>query len=185
MKGADNPYIVEIPGFNGYLTPRFQPILNNWRENILFDVPANRIRSIAVKHLGPDTSFVLSRPSPTAPWALESGEAMDPVALEKMLARYGKVYAFSDAPEFLNNAQARDSLLRLAPLIHLTISTFDNQQTTLKVYKRRFEESQWIAVASTSDTIKNIQWAVAGWFFPNKISLLTPELRARYQQTEE
>jgi hypothetical protein len=49
-EGAKQPYLVEVPGFAGYLSPRFSTDINDWRSRLVFALPADSIRSIIVDY---------------------------------------------------------------------------------------------------------------------------------------
>ena len=58
MEGAEQPYLVEVPGFGGYLTPRFTTDINDWRARLIFNLPPDSIRSVKVDYDGePLSSF--------------------------------------------------------------------------------------------------------------------------------
>ena len=62
MEGGSRPYIVQIPGFTGYLTPRYMPTLNDWRDRTVFNLPANDITKISVHYgMEPLNSFTLTK----------------------------------------------------------------------------------------------------------------------------
>ena len=46
--GDDEPYIVHIPGFRGYLGPRFEPVPELWRSHRIVDLPVTAIQSVKV-----------------------------------------------------------------------------------------------------------------------------------------
>ncbi len=53
MEGASTPYLVEIPGFDGYLSPRFTVELNDWRSRAMIQWPTDSIAQIAVQYAAP------------------------------------------------------------------------------------------------------------------------------------
>lgn len=58
MDGAEEPYVVQIPGFTGFLTPRYQPDETFWRDRSVFHYPAQDIQSISVSYpLTPVNNF--------------------------------------------------------------------------------------------------------------------------------
>ncbi len=62
MEHAQTPYVVQIAGFNGDLTPRYSTRIKDWRDRTVFDVPAEAIKSISVQYLDKMiNSFVLAR----------------------------------------------------------------------------------------------------------------------------
>ncbi len=48
-EGDDEPYIVHIPGFRGYLGPRFEPVPELWRSHRIVDLPVTEIQSVKVE----------------------------------------------------------------------------------------------------------------------------------------
>tara|TARA_B110000444_G_scaffold148405_1_gene138762 strand:+ start:1447 stop:2400 length:954 start_codon:yes stop_codon:yes gene_type:complete len=53
MANADNPYIVHIAGFNGFLSPRYgiqgyELDINNWRDNTVFKIDTEIINEISL-----------------------------------------------------------------------------------------------------------------------------------------
>jgi len=65
LDGAATPFIMHIPAFNGYLSPRYgiQGQLideKNWRKRTVFNVPSDSIQNITVRNLlKPHQSFAL------------------------------------------------------------------------------------------------------------------------------
>ncbi|MBR4803429.1 MAG: DUF4340 domain-containing protein [Bacteroidales bacterium] len=67
-EGDDEPYIVHIPGFRGYLGPRFEPVPELWRSHRIVNLPVTEIQSVKVDIPNqPDESFEVVR----------NGEAFD------------------------------------------------------------------------------------------------------------
>jgi hypothetical protein len=67
-EGDDEPYIVHIPGFRGYLGPRFEPVPELWRSHRIVDLPVTEIQSVKVEIPNqPQESFEV----------LRNGEAFD------------------------------------------------------------------------------------------------------------
>ncbi len=50
LEGASTPYVVQVPGFNGYLTSRFTTSLRDWRDRTVFDLPESEIKSVSVQY---------------------------------------------------------------------------------------------------------------------------------------
>ena len=63
---GETPYIMHIPGFNGFLSPRYGIIgnridENKWRNTTIFNLNNKEIKNISVNHINyPDSSFYLS-----------------------------------------------------------------------------------------------------------------------------
>jgi hypothetical protein len=59
MEGSELPFVMHIPGFTGFLTVRYLPYINEWRERIVFNYKFEDIREVAVEYpSNPDDSFI-------------------------------------------------------------------------------------------------------------------------------
>ena len=55
---AEQPFVTNIRGFQGYLTPRYEPLIDNWRDLKIFHFPKNRIKSVEIQYPDvPENSF--------------------------------------------------------------------------------------------------------------------------------
>jgi hypothetical protein len=62
IEGSAVPYITHLPGFNGYLTPRYSTIENEWRNTLICDFRVSEIKSVEMTyHLKPENSFRIER----------------------------------------------------------------------------------------------------------------------------
>lgn len=62
MDGSTTPYLVEVPGFKGYLSPRFSTDIKDWRSRLVFNLTPDSIQSVKIDYAGePLSSFVLKK----------------------------------------------------------------------------------------------------------------------------
>ena len=67
MDDAENPYIVHIPGFNGFLSPRYgiqgyELNINNWRDNSIFKINLEEIQEISLLNYNEqEKSFLIQK----------------------------------------------------------------------------------------------------------------------------
>jgi len=94
LQGSSQPFITWIPGFNGYLTPRYMTKLRDWRSPEIFHLNPSEITTVTVKYFSNESQsftlkvernqFVLSRPdAPTKPAA-----NVNPLLAKKYLSGY-------------------------------------------------------------------------------------------------
>lgn len=58
LEGEDEPYSIHIPGFVGFLTPRFFLSEIKWRNKLLFDIPYHQLQQVEITYPGnPSHSF--------------------------------------------------------------------------------------------------------------------------------
>jgi hypothetical protein len=62
MEGAKRPYVIRLAQFEGYLQPRYSTSWYDWRDRIVFNVPADSVKRVAVTY-AEDTrrSFAIER----------------------------------------------------------------------------------------------------------------------------
>ena len=61
MEGAKTPYVVQVPGFTGYLGSRYTVEMTDWKDRTVFDMPYEEIKSVSVQYADkPINSFVIS-----------------------------------------------------------------------------------------------------------------------------
>lgn len=61
MENSEDPYILHIPGFNGYLTPRFDPRINEWRSKQVFESSAGSLKQVSIEHVKNPMENILFR----------------------------------------------------------------------------------------------------------------------------
>ena len=133
LKGAKAPYIVEYPGFVGYLTPRFRPKLDVWRENLLFNATRQQLAQVEVRYPVFQKGFSLRRSE--AGWGLASGESLDSTRLNAYLEQFqGKVYARSYAGQDFPGV--KDSLQNVTPEARLVVQRRDGEQRAIRFFDR-------------------------------------------------
>lgn len=52
MEGSDEPYIVYIPNFRGFVSSRYSPVKADWRDFTVFRTPINKISSVRMEFPG-------------------------------------------------------------------------------------------------------------------------------------
>ncbi len=166
MKGAEDPYIVEEPGVDATLFPRFLPEFESYQEKIIFNVRADDLQQIDVRFLGPDSSFTLLRKDGESKWQLKNGQAA-PVPVKNYLGNFkGKVYARAYAEA--QYPTVRDSLKQFDPNARLTLRKFDGQQVVVNLYERRDNINEYWGWRKDEQQLMRIQRAVIDKFLVPK-----------------
>lgn len=133
---AEIPYILYLPGWEGYLTPRFFASEEEWRERILFRLNPNEIASFEVSYpdspgkgyfiaFEGDTLYTISR-SPAAPKTFLQAAAGYSIWTE---------FANFRVEGFENQVPIRDSVIRMVPpIMHATITERSGKKHTITTY---------------------------------------------------
>ena len=139
LEGFDEPCIVHIPGFRGFLTPFYAYNPVEWYSCDLFDTKITRIQSLLVEDFEhPEESFYVEK-SGTRFFSLynfknEQITDYDTVKLLDMLSEYrDKNYEryISDMPD-----SKKDSIIRFNHFKTITLTDVDGKKTTLEMYRK-------------------------------------------------
>lgn len=139
LEGFDEPCIVHIPGFRGFLTPfyAFNPV--DWYSCDLFSTKITRIQSLLVEDFeNPEESFYVEKSGPRFFNLYNIHKELiadyDTAKLLDMLAEYRDknyevyVMGMSDA--------AKDSILRYNHFKTITLTDVNGEKTTLDMYRK-------------------------------------------------
>ena len=62
MENAERPYVVQVPGMIGYLTPRYGTEVKNWRDRNVINIAPEDLRSVSINYTSePLNSFTLTQ----------------------------------------------------------------------------------------------------------------------------
>ena len=139
LEGFDEPCIVHIPGFRGFLTPfyAFNPV--DWYSCDLFSTKITRIQSLLVEDFeNPEESFYVEKSGPRFFNLYNIHKELitdyDTAKLLDMLAEYRDknyemyVTGMSD--------RAKDSILRYYHFKTITLTDVNGEKTTLDMYRK-------------------------------------------------
>ena len=111
LSGGD-PYVCHLRGFNGFLTPRFDVRISEWRHKLLFSSTPQTHQSIEVKYprdRGSDFKIKFEGKK----FAIVGAARLDTQATVTYLFRFKKVYLERFMPQMA--PKTKDSLLSLTP----------------------------------------------------------------------
>ncbi|MFN4246896.1 MAG: DUF4340 domain-containing protein [Flavipsychrobacter sp.] len=117
MEGSEMPYVVQIPGFEGYLAGRYSTALEDWRDRTVFDVPESELKSVSVTYSEePLNSFTLRRLAADnievdVDKALMTGRPLN----KRRAGVYSRFFAKVYSEGYINGALHMDSILKSVP----------------------------------------------------------------------
>ena len=134
LEGSSMPFITNIPGFNGYLTPRYSVSLDAWKSTSLFRYPVSEIKFLMINYMAaPEKSYLIShdrgRYLVQNPATNEFIQQADTVAIINYLANYSNLYYETE----VSNKQ-RDTINPGEQAIRITVKTNDNKLKTVDIY---------------------------------------------------
>jgi hypothetical protein len=137
IENARQPYLVEVPGFDGYLTPRYTTDLNDWRSRAQIELPADSIASISLQYSNqPLNSFLLKNIKGGLEMIVDPGvKSKFPQFNTKRAIAYLDFFKLVNAEGYLNGSEGLDTLISNAPLrCKLDIVKTNGQTIDLDLY---------------------------------------------------
>ncbi len=133
---SELPYILHIPGTNGYLTPRFVTKEEEWRERVLFRLHPDSILKFEVNY--PDTpgkGYIIEREADTTFTVRKSPNG--PKTYIQAAAGFSiwSEFAAFRIEGFENGVPIRDSVIRMVPpVMHATITERNGRNHVISTY---------------------------------------------------
>jgi hypothetical protein len=176
IENADEPMITEIPGFNGFLTPRFIVREEDWKSNTIVRVNPENIASVEVSYDNhPEVSFIIQNGAQG-----HTVSSLDPKVKEVFtnpvkIDEYLKLYSNLSMEGYDNRATNafNDSLKTSRPFVTITIKQTDGKEIWVKVFYKilppgsevldengkqtNIDTNRYYAVSSTEDRVMIVQ----------------------------
>ena len=117
IEGAQTPYVVQVPGFNGYLTSRYTANMQDWRDRTVFRIPPEEIKSVSVQYpMKPVNDFEITRDNDSViikanPEIMKGFDGPN----TRRAKMYLKYFANVNCEGYLNGLPDMDTSLKTAP----------------------------------------------------------------------
>ncbi|MFN8321990.1 MAG: hypothetical protein U0T74_04980 [Chitinophagales bacterium] len=136
-KPAVRPHMTYIPGFRGYLTPRFNTSEENWRSRVLYNYKEDEIKTLRVEYpADPMKSFSLTRVTSDSfsLSPLDEKFRINEPYQQKFIRQYLGFYSSIYIEAFDNSYSKRDSVMQTVPYCNITITGTDNSVNHVKLF---------------------------------------------------
>ena len=137
-KPAARPHIAYLPGYQGYITPRFNTDEEVWRSRKIFSDPAAQITDLTVQYFAsPEKSFHIQR-TPTDSLQvspLQPGFLIQAPYEQKYVQQYLDFYTSISMEAFDNTYSGRDSLLSTTPYCRISLTNKKGEQKEVNLYR--------------------------------------------------
>jgi hypothetical protein len=139
LEGASSPYVAHIPGFVGYLTPRFPTNPVKWKSKLVFDIPADAIKSMKVDYPdAPQESFTITNEAePTLKGIDGKTVQADVNYLKYLLASFSQLHGEAFDDNYTSTQQ--DSIARTPVFCEIKIERKDGQSSVLKLHSKSID----------------------------------------------
>ncbi len=141
MEGTDEPCIVSIPGFRGFVATRYSAKLLDWRDHSIFNSKLPDIKQVSVSYTdSPQLSFSIANHENKA-FTLTSLQLGKPVTDYDTLKviEYLGLFRKLNFESFLYDLEKKkyDSITALPPTFVITVETKLGNKQTLKAWRRK------------------------------------------------
>src|SRR6185369_14519793 len=139
LENSALPFVMEIPGFQGYLTPRYSPHEEDWRDRVVFDYQPEEIKKISVNYFQiPSKSFSIERAGNqykvSSPGSGRSIIHVDTIVLQQYLSHF-KYLCFENWDTYFTFSQ-RDSLKTTIPVSTISITDMAGKTNSMTAYPK-------------------------------------------------
>lgn len=135
---ASRPHLTYIPGFKGFLTPRYNAEEETWRTRAVFNYTEAEIKSLQVEYSNDEKkSFAISK-------NLDDSFTVSPINekfrindsyQQKYICQYLGFYSSIYLEAFANDLPNRDSIIKTTPYCTITITETDSTINTVKLFR--------------------------------------------------
>lgn len=143
IEDAEHPYIVHIPGFRGFLFPRYSPKPDDWKSHEVFRHTLSDIKSIALDFIDrPEESFKVDINNSNGSYKLSKIIDNNVVTSYDTLRLLNFLTSFNDLryESRLNNLMSFnliDSIMQTPPIYEITLVDQKNDTTYVLGFRKR------------------------------------------------
>ncbi|MEI7503075.1 MAG: hypothetical protein WCJ61_07310 [Paludibacter sp.] len=142
LEGSEEPFVVYVPSFRGYLSPRYTALESDWRKHILFELKIGDIKSVKIEYPAtPESSFEISRFNKDFEIkSLLSNKIINGFDTMKVV-EYMSSFSSVGFESFLNDMKKsdKDSIASHKPMAILTVTDITGKSTSLKAFLKLAE----------------------------------------------
>lgn len=178
MENYEEPFVMCIPGFNGYLSSRYILNEDEWRDRLLINYIPPQMKSIKMDFTGnQDSSYVIDLKS-TTHFELKKTDGT-PIAFDEVkMKQYLSYFQNINYEKLLNNANKRltDSIQNAIPFLKMSITDvnnvteefdFVNKHTTAELNQKygvdyKYDPDRLFVVKKSNKEVSLIQYYVFG-----------------------
>lgn len=142
MEGAEEPFIVHIPGFRGFVSTRYSTVEADWRDFTVFKTPINKIKSVQVEFTEqPEQSyrFEVTDNQNISLYRLAGNQAVAPydtIRALNFLTGFEDM-RFESLLEHLIEKPFIDSVKSSTPRTIITLEDIDGEINKVKIFRKK------------------------------------------------
>lgn len=140
MEGAEVPFIMQLRGFNGYLSTRFTPVESDWQIRLVYDLRPEEIASVKVEYpREQELSFVLDAEAFSVS-SLLSRQVIHPPDTAKF---YTYISSFRNLQYEFNGAHIvkKDSIIKSTPENIISVKDLKGNEKMVKLFLKKHDKT--------------------------------------------
>lgn len=184
-----NPFVTFIPGFQGFLQPRYIAKENEWRNTVVMNFTPPQMKSITVNHNAhPDSSFTIEILD-TKTFRLKNNKQQELSFDERLMKQYLAYFQNLNYEALFTgtNKKLQDSLSSQKPFVNISVTTNDFKTSEYKFYYKpptALNPEHGITYTYDPDRLylnfeNGREWALIQFFVFGKL-FVTPEYFGSY-----
>jgi len=140
LENSDNPYIMHIPGFRGFLNSRYSVYEKDWRDHTILSVALPNIKSVKLEFpSAPESSYIIENQG-NSKFTLTALKSNTQIANYDTLKLMEALSTFRDIRfEFLitdSKTHNKDSIIQTTPFHILTVTDLSGKTKVIKTYHK-------------------------------------------------
>lgn len=138
IEGSSTPFVMEIPGFNGFVSVRYFLSEDDWRDKSIFKLHSKNISTISVSYADSSLhSFTIQKPDSATLWITNNNEdTIKDLDTLKVLS-YLNIFTNIQFEGFVRMDQNKtDSICNSVPFCILSITAKNDNKKTVKIYPK-------------------------------------------------
>lgn len=146
MEGAEEPFIMHLPGFNGFLSSRYSTLEKDWRDHTIFNLALTDIKSVKLEFQEePEKSYKINavgngKYELTSLFKNQLINDYDTILLlDYLLGFEGINYETSISD---NKTHNKDSIIKSTPFHILTVTDNSGKVNTIKTFHKAPNEGE-------------------------------------------
>jgi hypothetical protein len=143
LEGSKDPYITHIPGFDGFLTPRFPVIESEWASKVVFDYKPEEIHAVDVDFPAmPQASFTVSRRANPGDFDISANSSAPNGTINYSAVKsYFGLFENKTCEGYVDLDKGYlDSMLKSTPYCIITLTGANKKVQKVRVYQRKSSE---------------------------------------------
>ena len=186
MEHSNRAFVVYLPGFNGFLAPRYNidgTVVNSdlWRDRTIFSLENETIKSVEViNHEDSLSSFEIKRQEDQF-YITRNNETKSISKQDGML--YFNSFKQVNCEGYMNDFSLKDSIFNSSPFYTINVHSTDDQHLMLHTYKKPTDGSKYTVQNDNQNTLDpdrmyakwNDDLILIQFYVFDKILLRTPQ----------